>query len=165
MCCLHIYLALLIAHSKIILYKSKEKSLQDKEKSLQSAHTQTNEEKTMCYQVDVISLEDNQAIITVGESKFIAYHDTEVNVEEGFDDCWDYARESHYTKATASMKSMLAQSLILCTSSHLKMMIPMSVWIFIFQVTESARILTRAIEDAIALAAISRKKRVRKCCK
>ena len=24
----------------------------------------------MCYQVDVISLEDNQAIITIGESKF-----------------------------------------------------------------------------------------------
>ena len=47
MCCLHIYLALLIAHSKIILYKSKEKSLQDKEKSLQSAHTQTNEDKKM----------------------------------------------------------------------------------------------------------------------
>ena len=47
MCCLHIYLALLIAHSKIILYKSKEKSLQDKEKSLQSAYTQTNEDKKM----------------------------------------------------------------------------------------------------------------------
>ena len=47
MCCLHIYLALLIAHSKIIFYKSKEKSLQDKEKSLQSAHTQTNEDKKM----------------------------------------------------------------------------------------------------------------------
>ena len=38
---------MLIAHSKIILYKSKEKSLQDKEKSLQSAHTQTNEDKKM----------------------------------------------------------------------------------------------------------------------
>ena len=52
----------------------------------------------MCYQVEVLELQDDKAIITVGESKFIAYHDTEVNVEEGFDDCWDYARESHYTK-------------------------------------------------------------------
>ena len=38
----------------------------------------------MCYQVDVISLEDNQAIITVGESKFIAYHDTEVERRRRF---------------------------------------------------------------------------------
>ena len=53
----------------------------------------------MCYQVDVISLEDNQAIITIGESKFLAYHDTEVEVSEGFDDCWSYSRECHYTKS------------------------------------------------------------------
>ena len=52
----------------------------------------------MCYQVDVISLEDNQAIITIGESKFLAYHDTEVEVSEGFDDCWSYSRECHYTR-------------------------------------------------------------------
>ena len=37
----------------------------------------------MCYQVDVISLEDNKAIITIGESKFLDnYHDTEVSVEK-----------------------------------------------------------------------------------
>ena len=51
----------------------------------------------MCYQVEVLELQDDKAIITVGESKFIAYHDTDVSVEEGFDDCWSYATESHYT--------------------------------------------------------------------
>ena len=53
----------------------------------------------MCYQVDVISLEDNKAIITIGESKFLAYHDTEVKVSEGFDDCWSYSRECPLQKA------------------------------------------------------------------
>ena len=109
MCCLHIYLALLIAHSKIIFYTKKEKSLQDKEKSLQSAYTQTNEDKTMCYQVEVLELQDDKAIITVGESKFVLPRHR-VEVEEGFDDCWSYSRECHYKKATASMKSMLAPS-------------------------------------------------------
>ena len=36
----------------------------------------------MCYQVEVLELQDNKAIITVGESKFLAYHDTEVSVEK-----------------------------------------------------------------------------------
>ena len=27
------------------------------------------------------------------------YHDTDVEVEEGFDDCWSYSRECHYTKS------------------------------------------------------------------
>ena len=52
----------------------------------------------MCYQVEVLEYNEDKAIVTVGESKFIAYHDTDVSIEEGFDDCWDYARESHYTK-------------------------------------------------------------------
>ena len=34
----------------------------------------------MCYQVEVLELNNDQAIITVGESKFIAYHDTDVIV-------------------------------------------------------------------------------------
>ena len=51
----------------------------------------------MCYQVEVLELQDDKAIITVGESKFVVYHDTEVEVSEGFDDCWSYATESHYT--------------------------------------------------------------------
>ena len=53
----------------------------------------------MCYQVEVLELNNDQAIITVGESKFIAYHDTDVSVEEGFDDCWSHSRECHYTKS------------------------------------------------------------------
>ena len=52
----------------------------------------------MCYQVEVLELNNDQAIITVGESKFIAYHDTDVSVEEGFDDCWSHSRECHYTR-------------------------------------------------------------------
>ena len=109
----------------------------------------------MCYQVDVISLEDNQAIITVGESKFIAYHDTEVNVEEGFDDCWDYARESHYTKSNGKHEvdaRTILNSLHVIVHEDGDEMLDIHI--------PSDRIskdLTRAIEDAIALAAISQK--------
>ena len=66
----------------------------------------------MCYQIDVISLEDNQAIITVGESKFIAYHDTDVSVEEGFDDCWSHSRECHYTRPNGKYEVDAATILI-----------------------------------------------------
>ena len=37
----------------------------------------------MCYQVEVLEYNEDKAIVTVGESKFIAYHDTDVSVEEG----------------------------------------------------------------------------------
>ena len=47
----------------------------------------------MCCQVEVLELQDDKAIITVGESKFVVYHDTEVEVSEGFDDCWSYSVE------------------------------------------------------------------------
>ena len=52
----------------------------------------------MCYQIEVLEYNEDKAIITVGESKFIAYHDTYVSVEEGFDDCWSHSRECHYTR-------------------------------------------------------------------
>ena len=52
----------------------------------------------MCYQVEVLEYNEDKAIVTVGESKFIAYHDTDVSVEEGFDDCWSHSRECHYTR-------------------------------------------------------------------
>ena len=109
----------------------------------------------MCYQVDVISLEDNQAIITIGESKFIAYHDTEVEVSEGFDDCWDYARESHYTKSNGKHEvdaRTILNSLHVIVHEDGDEMLDIHI--------HSDRIskdLTRAIEDAIALAAISQK--------
>ena len=68
------------------------------------------EDKTMCYQVEVLEYNEDKAIVTVGESKFLAYHETEVEVSEGFDDCWDYARESITPSQTENMKSMLAPS-------------------------------------------------------
>ena len=109
----------------------------------------------MCYQVDVISLEDNQAIITVGESKFIAYHDTDVSVEEGFDDCWSYSRECHYTKSNGKHEvdaRTILNSLHVIVHEDGDEMLDIHI--------HSDRIskdLTRAIENAIALAAINEK--------
>ena len=109
----------------------------------------------MCYQVDVISLEDNQAIITVGESKFIAYHDTDVSVEEGFDDCWSYATESHYTapngKYEVDAMTRLNSLYVIVYEDGDEMLdihIPSD---------RISKDLTRAIENAIALAAINEK--------
>ena len=109
----------------------------------------------MCYQVDVISLEDNQAIITIGESKFLAYHDTEVEVSEGFDDCWSYSRECHYTKSNGKHEvdaRTILNSLHVIVHEDGDEMLDIHI--------HSDRIskdLTRAIEDAIALAAINEK--------
>ena len=109
----------------------------------------------MCYQVDVISLEDNQAIITVGESKFIAYHDTEVNVEEGFDDCWSYSRECHYTKSNGKHEvdaRTILNSLYVIVHEDGDEMLDIHI--------PSDRIekqLQKEIEHAIALAAINEK--------
>ena len=109
----------------------------------------------MCYQVDVISLEDNQAIITIGESKFLAYHDTEVEVSEGFDDCWSYSRECHYTKSNGKHEvdaRTILNSLHVIVHEDGDEMLDIHI--------HSDRIskdLTRAIEDAIALAAIAKK--------
>ena len=109
----------------------------------------------MCYQVDVISLEDNQAIITIGESKFIAYHDTEVEVSEGFDDCWSHSRECHYTRPNGKYEvdaMTRLNSLYVIVHEDGDEMLDIHI--------HSDRIskdLTRAIEDAIALAAISQK--------
>ena len=113
----------------------------------------------MCYQVEVISLEDNQAIITVGESKFVAYHETEVEVSEGFDDCWDYARESHYTKPNGKhevdARTILNSLYVITfedsdTNERLDIHIPSD---------RISKDLTRAIEDAISLAAIAQKEK------
>ena len=92
----------------------------------------------MCYQVEVLEYNEDKAIVTVGESKFIAYHDTDVNIEEGFDDCWDYARESHYTKSNGKHE-VDARTILnsLYVIVHLKTGTEMSVWIFIYQTTVS----------------------------
>ena len=109
----------------------------------------------MCYQVDVISLEDNQAIITIGESKFLAYHDTEVEVSEGFDDCWSYSRECHYTKSNGKHEvdaRTILNSLYVIVHEDGDEMLDIHI--------PSDRIekqLQKEIEHAIALAAISQK--------
>ena len=109
----------------------------------------------MCYQVDVISLEDNQAIITIGESKFLAYHDTEVEVSEGFDDCWSYSRECHYTKSNGKHE---VDARTILNSLHVVLHEDgdeiLDIHIHSDRISKD---LTRAIEDAIALAAISQK--------
>ena len=109
----------------------------------------------MCYQVDVISLEDNQAIITVGESKFIAYHDTDVSVEEGFDDCWSYATESHYTAPNGKYE---VDARTILNSLHVVLHEDGDEMLDIHIPSDRiSKYLTRAIEDAIASAAISQK--------
>ena len=109
----------------------------------------------MCYQVEVLELNNDQAIITVGESKFIAYHNTDVSVEEGFDDCWSYSRECHYTKSNGKHEVDARTILnILHVIVHedgdemLDIHIPSD---------RISKDLTRAIENAIALAAINEK--------
>ena len=111
----------------------------------------------MCYQVEVLELQDDKAIITVGESKFLAYHDTEVEVSEGFDDCWSYSRECHYTKSNGKHEvdaRTILNSLHVIVHEDGDEMLDIHI--------HSDRIskdLTRAIEDAIALAAISQKEK------
>ena len=109
----------------------------------------------MCYQVDVISLEDNQAIITVGESKFIAYHDTDVSVEEGFDDCWSHSRECHYTKSNGKYE---VDAMTRLNSLHVVLHEDGDEMLDIHIPSDRiSKDLTRAIENAIALAAINEK--------
>ena len=118
-------------------------------------HKQKPEDKTMCYQVEVLELNNDQAIITVGESKFIAYHDTDVSVEEGFDDCWSHSRECHYTRPNGKYEvdaRTILNSLHVIVHEDGDEMLDIHI--------HSDRIskdLTRAIENAIALAAINEK--------
>lgn len=109
----------------------------------------------MCYQVEVLELNNDQAIITVGESKFIAYHDTEVEVSEGFDDCWSYSRECHYTKSNGKHEvdaRTILNSLYVIVHEDGDEMLDIHI--------PSDRIekqLQKEIEHAIALAAINEK--------
>lgn len=111
----------------------------------------------MCYQVEVMSLKDNQAIITVGESKFLAYHETEIEVTEGFDDCWSYSRECHYTKPNGKHEvdaRTILNSLHVVVHEDGDEMLDIHI--------PSDRIskdLKKAIEDAISLAAINEKEK------
>jgi hypothetical protein len=111
----------------------------------------------MCYQVEVLEYNEDKAIITVGESKFIAYHDTDVSVEEGFTDFWDFTNDCHYTrpngKHEVDARTILNSLYVITfedsdTDERLDIHIPND---------RISKDLTRAIEDAIALAAIAKK--------
>lgn len=113
----------------------------------------------MCYQVDVLEYNEDKAIIMIGESKFLAYHDTCVSVEEGFDDCWSYDRECHYTKSNGKhevdARTILKSLYVIVfedddTDECLDIHIPSD---------RVSKDLTRAIEDAIGLAAIAKKEK------
>ena len=67
-------------------------------KYVEPKQTKNLRDEIMCYQIEVLEYNEDKAIITVGESKFIAYHDTDVRVEEGFTDFWDFTNDSHYTR-------------------------------------------------------------------
>lgn len=111
----------------------------------------------MCYQVEVLEYNEDKAHITVGESKFLAYHDTEVEVSEGFDDCWDYARECHYTKSNGKHEvdaRTILNSLHVVVHEDGDEMLDIHI--------PNDRIekhLTKAIEHAIGLAAIAQKEK------
>ena len=111
----------------------------------------------MCYQVEVLELQDDKAIITVGESKFVVYHDTEVEVSEGFDDCWSYSRECHYTRPNGKYEvdaRTILNSLHVIVHEDGDEMLDIHI--------PSDRIekqLQKEIEHAIALAAISQKEK------
>ena len=109
----------------------------------------------MCYQIEVLEYNEDKAIITVGESKFIAYHDTEVEVSEGFDDCWSHSRECHYTRPNGKYE-VYARTIL--NSLHVVLHEDGDEMLDIH--IPSDRIekqLQKEIEHAIALAAISQK--------
>ena len=98
----------------------------------------------MCYQVDVISLEDNQAIITIGESKFLAYHDTEVSVEKTYD------YNERYTGKFVDAMTNLGSLYVIVHEDGDEML-------DIHITATLDKMLVKAIEHAIALAAINEK--------
>jgi len=109
------------------------------------------------YNIEVISIDGNKAFLTIGASYFVAYHDTEVEVSEGFDDCWSYSRECHYTKSNGKhevdARTILNSLYVIVfedddTDERLDIHIPSD---------RISKDLARAIEDAIALAAINEK--------
>jgi len=112
------------------------------------------EDKTMCYQVEVLEYNEDKAIVTVGESKFIAYHDTDVSVEEGFNDCWSYSRECHYTKSNGKYE---VDAMTRLNSLHVIVHEDGDEMLDIHITTTLDKMLVKAIEHAIALAAIAQK--------
>ena len=109
----------------------------------------------MCYQVEVLEYNEDKAIVTVGESKFIAYHDTDVSVEEGFTDFWDFTNDCHYTRPNGKYEvdaMTRLNSLYVIVYEDDNEMIDIHI--------PNERIekqLKKAIEHTIALAAIAKK--------
>ena len=52
-------------------------------KYVEPKQTKNLRDEIMCYQIEVLEYNEDKAIVTVGESKFIAYHDTDTEVTEG----------------------------------------------------------------------------------
>ena len=102
----------------------------------------------MCYQVDVISLEDNQAIITIGESKFLAYHETEVEVS--VEKTYDY--NERYTGKFVDAMTNLGSLYVIVHEDGDEML-------DIHITTTLDKMLVKAIEHAIGLAAIAKKEK------
>ena len=108
----------------------------------------------MCYQVEVLEYNEDKAIVTVGESKFIAYHDTDVSVEEGFDDCWSHSRECHYTRPNGKYE---VDAMTRLNSLYVIVHEDGDEMLDIHITTTLDKMLVKAIEHTIALAAIAKK--------
>ena len=109
----------------------------------------------MCYEIEVLEYNEDKAIVTVGESKFIAYHDTDTEVTEGFTDFWDFTNDCHYTRPNGKYEvdaRTILNSLHVVLHEDGDEMLDIHI--------PSDRIekqLQKEIEHAIALAAISQK--------
>ena len=109
----------------------------------------------MCYQIEVLEYNEDKAIVTVGESKFIAYHDTDTEVTEGFTDFWDFTNDCHYTRPNGKYEvdamTRLNSLYVIVHECGDKII---DIHIHSDRISKD---LTRAIENAIALAAINEK--------
>ena len=111
----------------------------------------------MCYQVEVLEYNEDKAIVTVGESKFTAYHDTDTEVTEGFDDCWSHSRECHYTRPNGKYE-VYARTIL--SSLHVVLHEDGDEMLDIHITSDRIeKQLQKEIEHAIALAAISQKEK------
>ena len=100
----------------------------------------------MCYEVEVLEYNEDKAIITVGESKFIAYHDTDVSVEKTYD-----YNERYTGKFVDAMTNLGSLHVIVHEDGDEMLDI---------QITATLdKMLVKAIEHAIGLAAIAQKEK------
>ena len=98
----------------------------------------------MCYQVEVLEYNEDKAIITVGESKFLAYHDTDVSVEKTYD------YNERYTGKFVDAMTNLGSLYVIVHEDGDEML-------DIHITTTLDKMLVKAIEHTIALAAIAQK--------